>query len=203
MKSVLHWWKLAVSHSVLYLLHKSLRLPINPLFSFLLTVPPVILKLDEPERRHHTCIEFTVRGFPHPTLRWFHKGREILQSEYIRMEMEYYQDYLEGCLTFQNPTHYDNGNYTLVASNSLGSVTKIVYGYFLEPPFIEDDGKLFNSLFTLVAWGMTLLIFIGMTLKCILYTVYIPWCVCLVILYIQKLYDTTYYIWSLRSVRLF
>ncbi|KAF4111508.1 NT-3 growth factor receptor isoform X2 [Onychostoma macrolepis] len=101
--------------------------------------PPVILKLDEPERRHHTCIEFTVRGFPHPTLRWFHKGREILQSEYIRMEMEYYQDYLEGCLTFQNPTHYDNGNYTLVASNSLGSVTKTVLGYFLEPPFIEDD----------------------------------------------------------------
>ncbi|KAL0189547.1 hypothetical protein M9458_016646, partial [Cirrhinus mrigala] len=102
--------------------------------------PPVILKLDEPERRHHTCIEFTVRGFPHPTLRWFHKGREILgTSGYIRMEMEYYQDYLEGCLTFQNPTHYDNGNYTLVASNSLGSVTKTVYGYFLEPPFIEDD----------------------------------------------------------------
>ncbi|XP_016307799.1 NT-3 growth factor receptor-like [Sinocyclocheilus anshuiensis] len=89
-------------------------------------VPPVILKLDEPERRHHTCIEFT--------------GREILQSEYIRMEMEHYQDYLEGCLTFQNPTHYDNGNYTLVASNSLGSVTKTIYGYFLEPPFIEDDG---------------------------------------------------------------
>uniref|UniRef100_A0A9J7ZGP4 Tyrosine-protein kinase receptor n=1 Tax=Cyprinus carpio carpio TaxID=630221 RepID=A0A9J7ZGP4_CYPCA len=105
--------------------------------------PPVILKLDEPVRRHHTCIEFTVRGFPHPTLRWFHKGREILQSEYIHMEMEYYQDYLEGCLTFQNPTHYDNGNYTLVASNSLGSVTKTVYGYFLEPPFIEDDAMSF------------------------------------------------------------
>ncbi|KAK7176816.1 hypothetical protein R3I93_000917 [Phoxinus phoxinus] len=102
--------------------------------------PPVILKLDEPERRHHTCIEFTVRGFPHPSLRWFHKDREIQQSEYIRMEMEYYQDYLEGCLTFENPTHYDNGYYTLVATNSLGSVTKTVHGYFLEPPFIEDDG---------------------------------------------------------------
>ncbi|XP_051985604.1 NT-3 growth factor receptor-like isoform X2 [Xyrauchen texanus] len=101
--------------------------------------PPVILKLDEPERRHHTCIEFTVRGFPHPTLRWFHKDREILQSEYIHMEMDYYQDYLEGCLTFENPTHYDNGNYTLVATNPLGSVKKNVHGYFLEPPFIEDD----------------------------------------------------------------
>ncbi|XP_056317034.1 NT-3 growth factor receptor isoform X1 [Danio aesculapii] len=102
--------------------------------------PPVILKLDEPERRHHTCIEFTVRGFPHPTLHWFYKGREILQSEYIRMEMDYYQDYLEGCLTFENPTHYDNGNYTLVATNSLGSVSKTVFGHFLDPPFMEDDG---------------------------------------------------------------
>ncbi|XP_051948045.1 NT-3 growth factor receptor isoform X2 [Xyrauchen texanus] len=101
--------------------------------------PPVILKLDEPERRHHTCIEFTVRGFPHPTLRWFHMDREILQSEYIHTEMEYYQDYSEGCLTFENPTHYDNGNYTLVATNPLGSVTKTVHGYFLEPPFSEDD----------------------------------------------------------------
>lgn len=54
--------------------------------------------------------------------------------------MAYYQDYLEGCLTFENPTHYDNGNYTLVAANSLGSVTKTVYGYFLEPPFIDDEG---------------------------------------------------------------
>ncbi|XP_067256434.1 NT-3 growth factor receptor isoform X1 [Chanodichthys erythropterus] len=101
--------------------------------------PPVILKLDEPENRHLTCIEFTVRGFPHPTLRWFHKDREILQSEYIRTEMAYYQDYLEGCLTFQNPTHYDNGYYTLVATNSLGSVTKTVHGFFLDPPFSEDD----------------------------------------------------------------
>lgn len=107
---------------------------------FLSSVPPVILKLDEPEKRHHTCIEFTVRGFPHPTLRWFHKDREILQSEYIRTEMEYYQDYLEGCLIFQNPTHYDNGYYTLIAANSLGSVTKTVHGFFLDPPFSEDDG---------------------------------------------------------------
>ncbi|XP_055041549.1 NT-3 growth factor receptor isoform X1 [Misgurnus anguillicaudatus] len=99
--------------------------------------PPVILKLDEPERRHHTCIEFTVRGFPHPTLRWFHKDREILQSEYIYTEMAHYQDYLEGCLILENPTHYDNGNYTLVATNTLGSVTKTVHGYFLDPPDYE------------------------------------------------------------------
>ncbi|KAI5607652.1 NT-3 growth factor receptor isoform X1, partial [Silurus asotus] len=102
--------------------------------------PPVIIKLEEPERRHHTCIEFTVRGFPHPMLQWFYKGREV-QAPYIHTEMEIYQDYLEGCLTFENPTHHDNGNYTLVATNSLGSVTKTVFGHFLEaPPFLEEDG---------------------------------------------------------------
>eukprot|EP00063_Salmo_salar_P057375 XP_014032210.1 PREDICTED: NT-3 growth factor receptor-like [Salmo salar] len=61
--------------------------------------------------------------------------------------MDFYQDYLEGCLTFINPTHYDNGNYTLEASNSLGTVTKTVYGHFLTaPPFDPDpDGSTMPS----------------------------------------------------------
>ncbi|XP_031442898.1 NT-3 growth factor receptor isoform X2 [Clupea harengus] len=102
--------------------------------------PPVILKLEEPEHRHETCIEFTVRGQPQPDLRWFHKGKEILTSPYIRVEVEQYRDFLEGCLSFRNPTHYDNGNYTLVVSNSLGTVNKTVAGHFLDaPPFPEED----------------------------------------------------------------
>ncbi|KAG7468170.1 hypothetical protein MATL_G00140050 [Megalops atlanticus] len=101
---------------------------------------PTITHLKEPERRHDTCIEFTVRGYPHPTLRWFYKDQEIPQTEYIRTEMDIYQDYLEGCLTFKNPTHHNNGNYTLVASNFLGTATKTVYGHFLKaPPFTDID----------------------------------------------------------------
>ncbi|KAF0043534.1 hypothetical protein F2P81_004871 [Scophthalmus maximus] len=96
--------------------------------------PPVILRLAEPEQRLHTCIEFTVRGYPHPKLRWFYNQKEILQNDYIRTEMDFYQDYLEGCLTLQNPTHIHNGNYTLEASNPLGTVTKTVYGHFLKAP---------------------------------------------------------------------
>ncbi|XP_072321574.1 NT-3 growth factor receptor isoform X2 [Eucyclogobius newberryi] len=104
--------------------------------------PPVILRLAEPEQRHDTCIEFTVRGYPHPKLRWFHKQKEIVQNKYIRTEMDFFQDYLEGCLTFQNPTHVNNGNYTLEASNALGTVTKTVYGHFLAEPEsdIEEGG---------------------------------------------------------------
>ncbi|XP_053742297.1 NT-3 growth factor receptor isoform X2 [Synchiropus splendidus] len=98
---------------------------------------PVIVKLKEPERRHDTCIEFTVRGSPHPTLRWFHNYKEISHTEYLRPDMDTYQDYIEGCLTFINPTHYNNGNYTLEASNYLGSVNATVYGHFLDMPFEE------------------------------------------------------------------
>uniref|UniRef100_A0A8C9YNW3 Tyrosine-protein kinase receptor n=1 Tax=Sander lucioperca TaxID=283035 RepID=A0A8C9YNW3_SANLU len=94
--------------------------------------PPSIVKLKEPERRHDTCIEFTVRGSPHPALRWFYK------DEYVRPDMDIYQDYVEGCLTFKNPTHHNNGNYTLEASNYLGVATSTVYGHFLDKPF---DGK--------------------------------------------------------------
>uniref|UniRef100_A0A3P8VMR4 Tyrosine-protein kinase receptor n=1 Tax=Cynoglossus semilaevis TaxID=244447 RepID=A0A3P8VMR4_CYNSE len=100
--------------------------------------PPVILRLAEPEQRLHSCIEFTVRGYPHPKLKWFFKKKEIVENDYIRTEMEFYQDYLEGCLIFQNPTHINNGNYTLEASNSLGKVTKSIYGHFLSEPGDED-----------------------------------------------------------------
>ncbi|XP_023253065.1 NT-3 growth factor receptor-like [Seriola lalandi dorsalis] len=101
--------------------------------------PPSIVKLKEPERRHDTCIEFTVRGSPHPTLRWFYKDKEISHTEYVRPDMDIYQDYIEGCLTFKNPTHHNNGNYTLEASNYLGLATSTVYGHFLNKPFDDPE----------------------------------------------------------------
>ncbi|XP_040018844.1 NT-3 growth factor receptor-like [Gasterosteus aculeatus] len=97
--------------------------------------PPSIVKLKEPERRHDTCIEFTVRGSPHPTLQWFHRDMEISHTKYVRPDMDIYQDYIEGCLIFQNPTHHNNGNYTLTASNYLGVATSSVYGHFIDKPF--------------------------------------------------------------------
>uniref|UniRef100_A0A669CV03 Tyrosine-protein kinase receptor n=1 Tax=Oreochromis niloticus TaxID=8128 RepID=A0A669CV03_ORENI len=97
--------------------------------------PPTIIELKEPERRHDTCIEFTVRGLPHPALRWFYQNEEISHTEYVRPDMDIYLDYIEGCLTFKNPTHHNNGNYTLEARNYLGIATGTVYGHFLEKPF--------------------------------------------------------------------
>lgn len=101
--------------------------------------PPAILRLREPERRHDTCIEFTVRGSPHPSLRWFYNGLEISHTEYVRPDMDIFQDYIEGCLTFKNPTHHNNGNYTLEAINYLGVATSSVYGHFLDKPFTDAE----------------------------------------------------------------
>ncbi|XP_077565398.1 NT-3 growth factor receptor-like [Stigmatopora nigra] len=102
---------------------------------------PSILKLEEPERRHDTCIEFTVRGSPLPKLRWFYNDKEINHTAYLRLDMAIYQDDIEGCLTFKNPTHHNNGNYTLEAENYLGAVTSTVYGHFLDKPhdITEND----------------------------------------------------------------
>uniref|UniRef100_A0A3P9LVU1 Tyrosine-protein kinase receptor n=1 Tax=Oryzias latipes TaxID=8090 RepID=A0A3P9LVU1_ORYLA len=96
--------------------------------------PPSVVNLMKPERRHDTCIEFTVRGFPHPTLKWFHNNQEIYHTEYVRPDMETYLDYIEGCLNFKNPTHHNNGNYTLMATNELGVANRTVYGFFMEDP---------------------------------------------------------------------
>ncbi|XP_077453058.1 NT-3 growth factor receptor-like isoform X2 [Stigmatopora argus] len=102
---------------------------------------PSILKLEEPERRHDTCIEFTVRGSPLPKLRWFYNDKEINHTAYLRLDMAIYQDDIEGCLTFKNPTHHNNGNYTLEAENYLGAVNNTVYGHFLDKPhdITEND----------------------------------------------------------------
>ncbi|RVE71457.1 hypothetical protein OJAV_G00052020 [Oryzias javanicus] len=108
--------------------------------------PPSIVNLMKPTRLHDTCIEFTVRGFPHPTLKWFHNNQEIYHTEYVRTDMDIYQDYIEGCLTFKNPTHHNNGIYTLIATNKLGVANRSVYGFFMEdpptdPPFFTSPGS--------------------------------------------------------------
>lgn len=106
--------------------------------SVLSAVPPTIVRFENPEKWHDTCMLFIVRGQPEPTVHFFYKDSELQQTDYVRMEAEVYRDSLEGCLIFKNPTHHNNGNYTLEARNSLGVATKTVYAHFMGAPF---DGK--------------------------------------------------------------
>ncbi|KAG2470363.1 NTRK3 factor, partial [Polypterus senegalus] len=98
------------------------------------TVPPRILKLMDPERHHFTCVPFIVRSNPPPTLRWLHNGVEIQETSYIYTDAESYLDYKEGCLLINNPTHYNNGNYTLEAENELGLASETIVAHFLPTP---------------------------------------------------------------------
>ncbi|KAK2107437.1 NT-3 growth factor receptor [Saguinus oedipus] len=104
----------------------------------LLTDPPRVVSLEEPELRLEHCIEFVVRGNPPPTLHWLHNGQPLRESKIIHVE--YYQEgeISEGCLLFNKPTHYNNGNYTLIAKNPLGTANQTINGHFLKEPFPES-----------------------------------------------------------------
>lgn len=108
--------------------------------------PPRVVSLEEPELRLEHCIEFVVRGNPPPTLHWLHNGQPLRESRIIRVE--YYQEgeVSEGCLLFNKPTHYNNGNYTLIARNPLGTANQTINGHFLKEPFPGEGTDSFQEL---------------------------------------------------------
>uniref|UniRef100_A0A8C5ML17 Tyrosine-protein kinase receptor n=1 Tax=Leptobrachium leishanense TaxID=445787 RepID=A0A8C5ML17_9ANUR len=106
--------------------------------------PPKILSLKEPVTRLEHCIEFVVRGNPQPFLTWFHNNQALREVDFIRTEYYGQDNVSEGCLLFNKPTHYYNGNYTLVATNKLGTTNQTVYAHFLEQPFPENTDYFFS-----------------------------------------------------------
>ncbi|NXD19853.1 NTRK3 factor, partial [Spelaeornis formosus] len=102
--------------------------------------PPRILTLEEPVLHMDHCIAFAVHGNPAPTLHWLHNGQVLRETEIIRMEFYQQGEVSEGCLLFNKPTHYNNGNYTIVATNQLGSANQTIKGHFLEKPFPVVSG---------------------------------------------------------------
>ena len=108
------------------------------------TDPPRVVSLEEPELRLEHCIEFVVRGNPPPTLHWLHNGQPLRESKITHVE--YYQEgeVSEGCLLFNKPTHYNNGNYTLIAKNPLGTANQTINGHFLKEPFPGEGRATFG-----------------------------------------------------------
>ncbi|XP_077173549.1 NT-3 growth factor receptor isoform X2 [Paroedura picta] len=105
--------------------------------SVLLTVfyPPRIISLLEPIRHMEHCIEFLVHGNPPPQVHWLFNGQLLRETEFIRTELYQEGEVSDGCLLFNHPTHYNNGNYTIVATNFLGTANQTIKGHFLEKPF--------------------------------------------------------------------
>ncbi|XP_070791731.1 BDNF/NT-3 growth factors receptor isoform X2 [Pituophis catenifer annectens] len=96
---------------------------------------PNITFLEIPYSDHHWCIPFSVRGNPQPVLTWLHDGAKLNESEYIwtKIHVTNRTEY-HGCLQLDNPTHVNNGNYTLVAQNQYGKDEANVSAYFMEDP---------------------------------------------------------------------
>ncbi|NXS34637.1 NTRK1 factor, partial [Pomatostomus ruficeps] len=101
-------------------------------------VPPVILLLHEAIPQHFWCIPFSVDGNPVPSIHWLFNGTALVEGLYIHtriMEFEHNSTVLHGCLQLNRPTHVNNGNYTLLVHNPLGSAARSVQGRFMDNPF--------------------------------------------------------------------
>ncbi|KAM8794294.1 high affinity nerve growth factor receptor [Eudromia elegans] len=102
------------------------------------TFPAAILLLQEAIPQHFWCIPFSVDGNPAPSVRWLFNGTALPEGPYIHTRIVEYEPnstVLHGCLQLNRPTHVNNGNYTLVASNALGTAARSVQGRFMENPF--------------------------------------------------------------------
>ncbi|KAM6234365.1 high affinity nerve growth factor receptor, partial [Porphyrio hochstetteri] len=102
------------------------------------TFPPVILLLNEAISQHFWCIPFSVDSNPLPSIRWLFNGSALAEGPYIHtriVEYEHNSTILHGCLELNHPTHVNNGNYTLLVYNPLGSASRSIQGRFMENPF--------------------------------------------------------------------
>ncbi|XP_074424249.1 BDNF/NT-3 growth factors receptor-like isoform X3 [Larus michahellis] len=98
-------------------------------------VAPNITFIESPTPDHHWCIPFTVKGNPKPTLQWFYEGVILNESEYICTKIHVInQSEYHGCLQLDNPTHLNNGAYTLLAKNEYGEDEKRVNAHFMSVP---------------------------------------------------------------------
>ncbi|XP_051013380.1 high affinity nerve growth factor receptor [Acomys russatus] len=100
---------------------------------------PPSVRVDKAVEQHHWCIPFSVDGQPAPSLRWFFNGSVLNETSFI------FTQFLEsalsnetvrhGCLRLNQPTHVNNGNYTLMAANPYGEASHSVMATFMDNPF--------------------------------------------------------------------
>ncbi|XP_038958932.1 high affinity nerve growth factor receptor isoform X1 [Rattus norvegicus] len=100
---------------------------------------PASVHLGKAVEQHHWCIPFSVDGQPAPSLRWFFNGSVLNETSFI------FTQFLEsaltnetmrhGCLRLNQPTHVNNGNYTLLAANPYGQAAASIMAAFMDNPF--------------------------------------------------------------------
>uniref|UniRef100_A0A8C3WM18 Tyrosine-protein kinase receptor n=1 Tax=Catagonus wagneri TaxID=51154 RepID=A0A8C3WM18_9CETA len=99
--------------------------------------PPTV-RLHTAVEQHHWCIPFSVDGQPAPSLRWLFNGSVLNETSFIFtefLEPAANETMRHGCLRLNQPTHVNNGNYTLLATNPLGQAASSVMAAFMDNPF--------------------------------------------------------------------
>ncbi|KAA0713683.1 BDNF/NT-3 growth factors receptor [Triplophysa tibetana] len=100
---------------------------------------PVIRKLMDAISDHHWCIPFSMSGNPEPKLSWLLNGQPVDEGHFIRTIIHDYSDgEYHGCLQLDSPTHINNGQYTLLASNVHGKDSKGIFAHFMYEPWNES-----------------------------------------------------------------
>lgn len=87
---------------------------------------------------HHWCIPFSVDGQPAPSLRWLFNGSVLNETGFIFtefLEPAANETVRHGCLRLNQPTHVNNGNYTLLAANPSGRAAASIMAAFMDNPF--------------------------------------------------------------------
>lgn len=92
------------------------------------------------------CIPFSVDGNPTPSIRWQFDQQDLLETQIIYTQL-FPEDVpttttVHGCLILDKPSHFFNGNYTLLVANALGSASCTTYQHFMDlpdPNFQEEE----------------------------------------------------------------
>lgn len=110
------------------------------------SVPVRILRLKDAEEQHYWCFSFAVDGNPRPTIRWLYEDSPLIETKFTFTHLipdTNDGSELHGCLFLNRPTHLNNGRYTLLVDNGLGSDRATATGMFMDNPFdIEDPEDL-------------------------------------------------------------
>lgn len=96
------------------------------------------MQLQKAVELHHWCIPFSVDGQPAPSLRWLFNGSVLNETSFIFtefLEPAVNETVRHGCLRLNQPTHVNNGKYTLLATNPLGQASDSVLVTFMDNPF--------------------------------------------------------------------
>ncbi|XP_036090686.1 high affinity nerve growth factor receptor isoform X2 [Rousettus aegyptiacus] len=99
---------------------------------------PASVRLHQAVELHHWCIPFSVDGQPAPSLRWLFNGSALNETSFIFtefLEPAANETVRHGCLRLNQPTHVNNGNYTLLAANPSGRAAASIMAAFMDNPF--------------------------------------------------------------------